>query len=197
MRDLTILLDVDGFLADFLGPFLEHANRVTGRNVRSDEITQWDILHAFSSDAHEVILKAAYQPGFCTSLPVLPGAKEGVAALRDFGQVLAVTSPWASETWCFERTQWLRNELGFDKHDVLHVPGERKYLVHGDVFVDDKLETVIAWSEAHPEGLALLWNAPYNQGTMTSRSFRVFGWDALLHTVRNFKGVQPFTCNNP
>lgn len=190
MRKPIILLDVDGVVADFAGPFLAKANEITGMSVSPADIRQWDILTAFPDQQHGDILEHTYKPGFCTALPTLPGAVEGVRRLREIGDVYALTSPWTSETWCWERTRWLRDRLDFDKHDVLHVPGNRKHLVRGDVLIDDKLETVVEWTRSNPEGLALLWDAPYNHaGTLTCQSFRVFGWAGALHAVETYGKV--------
>lgn len=175
----TILIDADGVMIDFLNPFLALGNKIAGTNVVREDVRSWDILPNFPESHHDAILHAMCEEGWCYDLPVLPGTVEGLAALREIGKVYCVTSPWSSRTWAYERTLALKDKLGFDPHDVLHVSA--KHLVKGDVLIDDKLSTLEAWKDAFPGGNALLVTAPYNASmTFNPHIWRTKSWEDII-----------------
>lgn len=167
-----ILLDVDGVLADFIGPVVTWANslrRAGGPPHTREQITQFDMLKAWGIahmwgelDRHVV------KPGFCEALEPVPGAREFVAALSRTAEVVIVTSPWkTSPTWCFERRNWLEKCMGWTG-EVMFT--KRKDLVRGDVLIDDAAEH----TDAFP-GVGLLLDQPWNQHATKSLRVANFG----------------------
>jgi len=179
----TILIDADGVLFDFITPFLALGNRIAGTQITREDITTWDIHPHFPEAHREEILGIMGSEGWCYDLPVLPGAVEALAALREMGRVYCVTSPWSSRTWAYERTLALKDKLGFDPHDVLHVSA--KHLVKGDVLIDDKYSTLEAWKDAFPNGTAILIHMPYNASIpYNPHIWRAKNWDDVLALSR-------------
>lgn len=176
---LTVLLDCDGVLSDFLGGLLSIVNAERNTIFRPDDCTEWDIGKAFNLD-WGYLTQVVERPGFCYSLDLLPGVKDAVFGLRCTGaEVFCVTSPFSGPTWMSERSAWLKDRLEIDKAHVFH--GYTKRLVRGDVLVDDKPETIVEWAKAWPESTALLWSASYNRGIETDLSLpknaiRVHRW---------------------
>lgn len=168
----VLLLDCDGILADFLQPLLDRVNEERGTAFQWTACDQWDIGAAFGLDWKD-LGRIVETPGFCASLPVYPGAVEGVAALQATHDIYCVTSPFSGPHWMAERTAWLKQHFGFDKSHVIHCYTKR--LVFGDLLLDDKPETVREWADAWP-GAALLWDAPWNQGADIGRGRRVRSW---------------------
>jgi 5'(3')-deoxyribonucleotidase len=159
------LLDCDGVLADFVGGFLKLLGATTDRWFTPEQVTHFDIGASLGlSPAESAAAKRAISstPGFCSALAVLPGAVDGVRALREIADVYIVTSPWNScPTWTHEREAWLKRHLGIPHSHVVHTSA--KHLVRGDVFVDDKTEAVIAWQVVHPRGIGVQWHTPHNR----------------------------------
>lgn len=163
-RRPVILLDCDGILADFIGGVLPLIHRVTGRQAAREQITAFDFAASLGLNPDEAAaVKRAIgcSDRFASTLEAYPGAIEGVGTLREVADVYIVTSPWNSNpTWTHDRETWLRRHFGIPHSHVIH--GSAKHLVRGDVFVDDKTETVVAWQAAHPSGRALRWSTPHN-----------------------------------
>lgn len=180
MRQRTFLVDVDGVLANFAKAFLAHANKVTGLHRTVEDVLDWEMLKLYPADSWDEISAGVAQEGFCYGLEVLPGAREGIRTLRSLGTVLAVTSPWSSRSWCWERTSWLEDNFGFSSKDVLHVSGERKALVRGDMLIDDKASTVIDWKQANPYGVGVIWDATYNRNTPSPGVLRARSWQRVV-----------------
>lgn len=159
----TIALDVDGVLADFIGPVLEWASRRSGRERTKDEINDYDILKALGMSEHAAELDAlTCEQGFCESLPVIPGAHEFVEALRAIpgADVFIVTSPLKiSRFWMRERVEWCERHFGFGASDVIFCSKKERILA--DVLIDDGAHNVEAF--AKNGGGAVLIDQPWNR----------------------------------
>lgn len=164
MRRKRVLLDVDGPLT---AGFLELACRLLRERGYQDaepgRVTGWEVFRALGVDGGAEEAVRARLRGFGVARGFAPreGAIELVRGLRAWADVYAVTAPLdGAPTWPFDRERWLVEELGFAPSEVVHARDKR--LVAGDVLVDDKPEHLVGWSAEHPEGLAVLWEAPYN-----------------------------------
>lgn len=166
MKKPLCLLDTDGAIADFVGPYLDLVYQVTGKRFEREDIHCWDIGAALGLTKGQLqeISALVKRPGWCYGLPVLPGAQEGVKLLREAAEVHVVTSPWDGVYWAGERMAWLQERFGFSPKDVTQT--SRKDLVRGDFLVDDRGEHVLRWAEANMvQGkIAILWDTPHNQG---------------------------------
>lgn len=173
MQRPRILLDVDGPIADFVAPALDAIFQVTGRRFKvSDHANGWDIFSGLglSDDETKEVFRVMQVPGLCLGIPTVPGAREGVEELRKFADVWAVTSPFGGEHWMHERDAWLVRHMGFHKNQVLHVRGESKHGVYGNVLVEDKIDTLESWRAEWPGETPVLFELPYNQD---------HGWNSL------------------
>lgn len=179
-RKRDILLDCDGVLSDFHTHYVHTAALTLGRIFdMAVAHTQWSVQDALglSAEEQQAVVARIWEPGWVRYMPVLPGAQSGVQRLREAGHTLhIVTAPWKGHpSWTFERELWLQERFGFESKDVTHT--HRKDLVRGDVFVDDKPAHVMAWQQAYPHGLAILWGAPYNKGALS--------WAVSQESARN------------
>jgi 5'(3')-deoxyribonucleotidase len=179
-----VLLDCDGVLGDFTTPAVEYANRFLGTNHTVDLVNQWEIMEALGIDketANKVYASMAV-PGFCASIPVLPGAQDGVAKLQTISDVYVVTSPFNSTYWVTERDAWLHRHFGIPRSKIAHVSA--KYLCVGEVLVDDKAANLTQWAEHHPDGLPIKWEVPFNR-TDGWTGASTADWDTLFDMVNN------------
>lgn len=158
-----VLLDVDGVLADFTGAVCWCWSERFGREFKSEQVTQWDIAEALGIPKvlHAWAWEALRVPGFCRNVGSYPGAIEFVEALRMRGEeVYFVTSPLGGQHWHYERERWLKWFFGAKSNQIIFC--HDKHLVRGRALIDDKVETIRAWSKAHPYGTAILRSQPYN-----------------------------------
>lgn len=164
-----LLLDSDGVLSGFIAGVVDTVNRQRRalgdlRTVYVDDVDRYDFAGALKLTTLERgnLWNAIAEPGWCAALPVLPGAAAGVDALRGLREVFIVTKPWADcPTWCHERTAWLASKVAIQRARVVHT--DAKYVVDGDEFVDDHVETLEAWHAQHLDGTPVLWRTPMNQ----------------------------------
>src|SRR5260221_9065117 len=145
-RRPRILLDCDGVIADFINPTLDLIYEKTGVRYLESAITEWNVFKALGITQLEHILDDAIAAGgFCSSFPLLPGAKEAVDHLREIGDVYVVTSPYDSPWWVTERASWLKRHFGFLKSHTVYTSA--KHVVSGDALIDDGEKNLIPWLE--------------------------------------------------
>lgn len=175
---MRIVMDVDGVCADFTGYLL----RSIGSRLRPADVTTWQVLDLLTLSERTKALALLDTTRWWIGQPTLPGARHGVALLRDAGhEIVWATAPWQTCIgWDVARRSWLRNNFGADPRDV--VITQRKELVAGDVIIDDKPENVSAWHQEAEIGLAFLFTQPYNAAEPWIAERR-FTWDAVPSTL--------------
>lgn len=179
MRKPRFLLDVDGILADFVGPFLNVLTELTGDTYDRQAVDSWEITAALKIP--EDIAKTAYdlarsREGFCASIPVFDGAKEAVAMLKEATDLFIVTSPLGGKFWSGERAAWLWDHFAIPTSRVMS--GSAKFICAGDYILDDKVSTLIEWRVHHPRGVALCWDTPHNRNDVWD-GLRIKDWDTV------------------
>jgi 5'-nucleotidase len=175
-----ILLDCDGVLADFCSLCFDFIEKNTGKRFKHEDVTQWDVFKALGvSHLENDFREYLAQGGMCSSINPFPEAIEAVKCLKNDYEVIMVTSPLHVSSWVVERTEWLKKHFEFKKEDIIFAT--KKECVSGDFIIDDHVENCLAWKEQHNNGIALLWDAPYNQTKLTNWSgvTRVHGWDEV------------------
>ena len=169
----TILLDCDGVLADFMGHVIASTH-----GVSRESMVHWDFMPDIPEDQQGVLSEAMQTWEWWKHILPIDRAKYGVQYMRQHDcKVVCVTTPWPScDMWESTRRGWL--DLNFAPiYGTEIIITDNKTAVDGDVFVDDKPESVALWAAAHPNKLALLFDAPYNQ---ESDLPRCMGWDDLM-----------------
>jgi 5'(3')-deoxyribonucleotidase len=184
-----ILVDFDGVIGDFVSLYLHLHSYLNGRDCTPEQITEFDFTKCIASQSEDGLIWAHLDTtqGLVEGLPVIDGALEGLDRLRQIGRVVCVTSPHTGTYWSGERFRQLKR-LGFDKRDV--VLAADKTLVPGDMLIDDRFETVMAWSRAHPRGVGVIFDQPWNRSRVIerrTRCYRAKGWPKVVA----FAGLLP------
>jgi 5'(3')-deoxyribonucleotidase len=161
----VILLDIDGVVANFIAGCLPYVFAITGREHQHDDIDQFMIEKALGLDEEQTkrLYEHVCREGWCRSLPVYEGAKEAIAALGEFADIVPVTAPfWTSKHWVLERYEWILEHLGIPQARVMQ--GHEKFRVHGDMLVDDRTSHLVAWAQ--------YWHARMGRGAGVAVRFR-------------------------
>jgi 5'(3')-deoxyribonucleotidase len=152
---MRVLVDVDGVLADLVGE-LCHRLRGVGLLAAPEDVRHYDFSKVWPQTHLALVYEWMASPGFANELQWYAGAPEFLAGLP--GDIVALTHPYhRSQTWAYDRTQWLRGHV---HHIVLTAS---KHLVGGDVLVEDHLDNLNSWLEAHPQGRGVLIDRPWNR----------------------------------
>lgn len=145
-----LLLDIDGPIADWKLGFIQRLNKMKGTNYSmKDTGHAWDIKDDLKLDAQTSKEVYHQMDGFGVSrtLPEVEGSVSAVMALAQLYNLYFLTSENRSSVdWVYGRRNWLISKFGLDIADNV-VSTHHKYLVYGDVFVDDKLDHLVAWRQ--------------------------------------------------
>lgn len=152
-----ILLDIDGVVADFVGKVRSTVAEVGHHDLVVDRFDFTSKLRDDAPFVYKHYRVESAKPAWCSAIAAYDGAAVFVEALRELGDVVAVTSPLSHcPTWAHERRDWLVDRLGFKSDDIVSV--KRKDLVVGDFFIDDHHGNLDAWNTrwrgAHDDGIA-------------------------------------------
>lgn len=184
----TILVDVDGVLADFATGGCRWA-RVLGApdSLTPATLGNYRIESYVPATARKKWWTRVTARGFCLSLKPMPGALEAVMELRRLGDVVALTAPMDSPHWSYERMEWLRDHFDFARENVISTSGKR--WVPGQFFADDTIDQLQDWTDRWgSRGGAFLIDAPYNEGQLWPRGRGTLA-DFVAH-VRSYIGAQ-------
>lgn len=181
MGKKTIILDVDGPLADFYSTYKKLVSKHLG--ITWDlPIMRWDIGDAMnlSPEQKDVVHKYLNAPDVAAFMPLCPGAQDGVEGLLEDGHdVWFLTAPLQhSPTWCFDRLHWVERFFGKEMRDKT-IFASRKELVRGDIFVDDKPQNIYDWVKANPQGLPVLWATESNTAAAAQGAVYTSSWETV------------------
>lgn len=175
-------LDLDGVVIDLHTPALRLASEILEREVRAEDLKEWDFAPLFPNVAmHDAFWHKIGSRNFHRELKPYPGALEGLALLDEIGaEVWFVTSPLSQgPTWTHDRDGWVAETVPGGRRPIVHTQDKRTFL--GDFLVDDKPTNVLGWQRAQrawlrsrtgaglagppaliqaPQGI--LWSQPWN-----------------------------------
>lgn len=185
---MRIGIDIDDVLADSLPAFLEGFNRRFGLEVPMTE-AGWEIFRRYpeipAEDIRAFFAELSHMD-FLGSRPILTGAREGVERLHQAGhRLFVITGRLRQDRGATER--WL-NAAGFssffqeiaDRDGVdtaLHKRRAAKRL-QLNVLLDDEYE--VALSVAELPVRVLLFDRPWNRGSLPPRITRIHSWADVL-----------------
>lgn len=140
MRKLRILVDMDNIIVDMTPRWLAMYNRDHHDNVTMEDLKTWHISkHVKIGDKiHDYL----YQERFFLDAPPMNGAIPTLRCLQEEGHhVVIVSAPSWPGNSATDKITWVREKMPwFNKRDIFL--GHHKFMVKGDVFIDDSPENI-------------------------------------------------------
>jgi 5'(3')-deoxyribonucleotidase len=156
---LKLAVDVDGVLADQCPPTLARAEDELGVRMTKADVTTWNVMVG-NIPFDKLIVKYLTDPDFVKTMPVMDGAKEGMAVLRELGEVIIATSiPKEAEK---PRREWLRNNFDYEG-PMLNTIRTGKAALQVDMLIDDFPLNVTSFIKSDIRHRAILLSQPWNQ----------------------------------
>jgi 5'(3')-deoxyribonucleotidase len=176
IREPEILCDVDGVLANFDA----HSLKAIRQFIPDYELPPllWDyfkdpVLKPIISDVWEVVKNTI------EDVQSLEGAKEGFFSLRrKFPHTTILTS--GADGWFIPgRIKWLQREMKVSLTDTIYA--HKKYLVDGDMLIDDRPKNIRRWASRRPTKIGVLWTTPrpVAVGYQPKNVVRTDSWDEV------------------
>lgn len=158
-RDLPIgLFDMDGILADLLLEVQATYFNETGKTFDPQTLKSFDLdsqLPGFRE------LKYWTRPGIFKNLAPIKGAIEAMTELDSLVNIYILSAPTKNGGSVPEKAEWLAKYLPFI-HRRRYIFTPAKWLVRGDLFVDDHANNLVEWKRANPQGLTYGLRYGYN-----------------------------------
>lgn len=181
MKSLQIILDSDGVLVDPITKLLKLYNEEYGENLQLSDIKDWD-LTKFQREGTD-ILKYFRQDGFFRDLELIEGADYYIKKMIDDGHdvVIATSSP---KEGIVDKIDNIMENLPFIEEDRI-IPITRKFLLAGDIILDDAFHNLINTKCKYPVIYNWEWNKtiPDKYSALNSRVSRVNNWEEFYELV--------------
>lgn len=134
----TILLDMDDTILDLKGPWLARYNELKGTDIKMSAWVGWD-ANAIGEGMYDILK----EDGFFASLPPYEEAIEVIRRLNEKHEVVLLTASVFGPSMK-DKGLWVQKHLPFIPEDNFMI-ARKKYLVRGDVLVDDGPHNISAF----------------------------------------------------
>ena len=191
----VVLLDVDGVIANFVDPFIKMTNITLGTSFKPEDVTEYNIQKSLELSDKQFKrvgiaignISAYGGSGMASDIEPLPGAVAGVKSLIDVSNIYFVTSVFdVCPRWSYDRKKWLCKYFG-DEIGRRTIFTGHKYMVRGDIFVDDMPYHVDSWAKEN-YGYAILWKQHYNKNDSSTNTnvIHTDSWNDILDLIDNY-----------
>ena len=159
-KRLTILLDMDGVIADMIGLFCKQYNALPGvkKKISEADIKGWNVEKYLEKKYNWSFDSMLRYPLFFFKIKPYDGAIELTKFLIKRHDVIFCSAPYDARC-CMDKFLWLEREFGKDFHKRMLTLTHRKEMIPGDIIIDDKLETIRTSMAKH----RILIDRPWNQ----------------------------------
>lgn len=161
MKKLTVLCDMDSIIVALTPKWLKMYNQDHNDNVTLEDIKSWDMAHNVKIGTK--IYDYLYTPGFFLDVEPVDGALGAIKWIHDNHNLVIASAPSWPGNSASDKITWLKKHVPwFNKRDLML--GHHKYLLKGDIFIDDSPENIQAYAKHWPGANIMTISYPYNQG---------------------------------
>jgi len=182
---LTIILDVDGVVADLMTPWLNEYNKDYGDTLNVSDIQSWNAHSYTKPECGTKFYNYIEDPTlYDVVLPTSPDVLEFVSQIKKEGhRVIYVTTSTLGSSGA--KYKWLKKWSFLDSMND-YVEATDKNLIKADILVDDKYENAQRWYLSG--GLPVLFRQPWNEWADVPY-YHTNNWDVILQAVLISSGV--------
>ena len=176
---MTVGIDCDGVLFDYVGYCADTCNRIFGDNIASNKTaTDLDYLKCWGCERYESDVEYCLINGGVLAMKVIPGAKQFLLDVNKItnGDWEIITACPAS--WHTQREDSLWENFGVTP-DRIHY-SRKKHKFNIDVLVDDLPNNFNDFN-----GMRLLLDQPWNQDTKGIDCHRSFSYADVLDRINS------------
>ncbi len=153
----TIILDIDGILADQVPHVLSRAEKDFGTKMKKSDITEWD-TKVGNIPFDKLIAKYLEDPDWVRNMPVMDGAEKIVSRLcQVYNTIVATSRPNESE---MATKDWLQKHFNIPATQFINT--KSKADINGDVLIDDYIPNLNAFALRNSKRICILLEQPWN-----------------------------------
>jgi len=189
MEKKIILLDSDQVLAEFTRHWLEVYNERYDDNLTEEEFASefGGVQNVVKPEVGDKVYDLTKEPGFFQAIEVVEGAVEGVKQLQDKADVYVVSAYAVDPETAKGKVEWYADKFPSILENESLILCKPKYLIYGDVLVDDSVENLEKWSEfmlgkGYEDFHSICFAAPHNVDAEKEDfvDVRVENWEELM-----------------
>ena len=146
MNERILMLDMDLTINDIYPPLVEALNEEYKLDLEPNNWKKywWDHSLITAQITRKMVEDIFSSDEFFLHLPVMRGAKTAIPRLMKKFDVYVLTSPWmSSERPYADKYDWLKRH--FPGLENKMIPTSHKWLVYGDILVDDHMPNCYSW----------------------------------------------------
>lgn len=166
---LTVLVDMDGVLADVYQHFIDWHKKETNENLDIKKMN--GILE---EDAFPLFKKHVNTVDFFRTAPAIKNAIKGLEYLNNKYEVVIVSSATEFPNSLKEKYEWLKDHCSFISWHQIIFCGSKKY-IEGDIMIDDHVKNLRLF-----EGKRILFSQPHNYYITDQSMTRVSSWEDIM-----------------
>jgi 5'(3')-deoxyribonucleotidase len=170
---MILLIDLDSTVADLLTPWLAAYNKEYDDNLTVDKITTFN-MHEFVKPECNNRIYHYLTPDLFSSLEPLPGVLDAIEKLEsnDHEIIFVTAAPFGTVD---AKISWVRRWFpSVNKKNV--ITAHKKYLIKGDVLIDDSPENLINYKNHWPESITATIAYPYNREAIAHTDIYAEDW---------------------
>ncbi len=157
MPKTTIFFDSDDVLMESTEPAIARYNELYGGSLCLEDFKAWGMDSCVPEGT--TIEHFYEEPGFYRGFQPIPGMVDLVTRLKDQGHKLYVATSCTVNT-IKDKVESLEEHYPFKWDDNEIIPISDKFVLSGDIFIDDKVTNVVHSKCTHK----ILVDRPWNQG---------------------------------
>lgn len=179
---MTIFVDQDNTLNDFIQPVVEHVQSWWGKkdfSLTREECTTYHLLeYAFEPDKVEAATHEMFSlKGFWETMPIQPFARDVMYELNQNHDLYIVTCPWHTSDNCIpEKIKWIEKHLPFFDRRKIIFACDKKHL-SGNIIIDDSPK----YLNDNNCDITIAFDYPYNRNA--NADYRAKDWQEILEII--------------
>lgn len=176
---MTIITDMDDVLINLLDAWIRILNKRYNRNVKHEDIKQWDMHVAFPGLSDKELFGILNEEEFWDEVCPFYDAVFYLKKLKDEGHKIVVATASHYRTIMHKLDKAFFPYFTYlDWKDIIMI--NDKSLLKGDIIIDDNPDNIKNF-----DGLKLLRDAPYNQNTpLDDYDFRVHNFEETYEIIK-------------
>ena len=180
---LTILVDMDSIMVNLQKEWYRRYNADYDDNLTPDDILTWD-THLYVKPECRRKIYSYFTPEMFRSLEPIDGAIGKIKKWKKQGHHVYIVSapPWGCADAKYE---WMREYAPFiTSRDI--ILAHPKFLVKGDVLIDDSPNNISKYRQAWPESKIFTIAYAYNKDVEDLTDIRAGSWDSTEEAWEEF-----------
>ena len=160
---MVILCDLDAIVVDLLAYWLGAYNIIWNDNKTVADVKSWEMHENVKPECGHKIYGLLNLPKAYKDLRPLPGSLETLQKIHNDGHEIIIVSASANNPkTAADKISWVRKHLPFLSRKNIFI-GHKKWLLKGDVFIDDSPENISNYRAHWPKATIMTIAYPYNE----------------------------------